>query len=122
MSTFRSRWDDWAPKEAPLQGAKSDKRASGTFGTPLPRRFPQETESPALREIDALQGKTFQETPPSCSAKSDKRVLKDSKVTTDKGAESGSGRLTNVVLLAVPAGGRQADVIQLHPSLKRSTT
>ncbi len=108
MSTFRSRWADWEPKEAPLQGAKSDKSpsdgTSGTSGTPPPRRFPQETEPPSPREIDILQGKTSQETPPSCGAKSDKRVLKDSKVTTDKSAESGSGRLTNVVLLAVPPG------------------
>ena len=104
MSTFRSRWDDWEPKEAPLRGAESDKSPSGTFGTPPPRHIPQKTEPPEPRRAATPQGNIHQETPPSCSDKSDKRGLKDSKVTTDKGAESGSGRLASVVLLAVPPG------------------
>lgn len=91
-----------------LRSDKSAKRAFVTFGTSPPRRFLQETEQPAPREIGTPQGQTPQEKPPSCSAKSDKRVQKDSKVTSDKGAESESGRPTNVVLLAVPPGVPEA--------------
>ena len=115
MTTFRSRWDDWAPKEpvaspsetAALQGeslqetptpcsARSDKRASGTFGTAPPRRITQEIGPLPLREGDV------QKTPPLHSAKSDKRVWKDPRVTTDKGVGSGPDHPSNVVLLRVP--------------------
>ncbi len=83
MTAFRSRWDDWAPKEPPPQGAKSAKSPSGTFGSSSTRPFTGEIDHSALKRgaFPSMMGS--QKAPLSRTDKSAKSLSQALKLTPD---------------------------------------
>ena len=124
MTAFRSRWDNWEPKEAPLRTDKADKSPSVSFGSMSPRRF-DETEGASVSSVSAppraftgridpsnpqkeaspsIEGP--RETPTPLTDRTDKSLPQAFNLTTDKADERSQPE--RVVLLAVPPGVPEA--------------
>jgi len=120
MTAFRSRWDDWEPKEATPCTAKADKSPSVSFGSTSPRRF-DETEGASVSSVSApprvFTGgidpsnpqtkaspsiKGPRETPTPLTDKTDKSIPQAFNLTTDKADERPQPE--RVVLLHCPPG------------------
>ncbi len=113
MTAFRSRWDDWEPKEPTLRTDKADKSPSVSFGSTPPRRL-SEAEGASVSSV-STSPKPFtsedspsnpetgsQETPTPCTDRTDKSSPQAFNLTTDKADER--SQPARVVLLAVPPG------------------
>ena len=66
MTAFKSKWADWEPETPSQRSDKSDKRASGTFGTSSPTRI-------RGQNVNSDRGKDAPDTLTPRSAKSDRR-------------------------------------------------
>ena len=88
MTAFRSRWDDWAPKEPIPRTDKTDKSPSVSFVSSPTRPIseknghidPERDISPSMEES--------QKAPLSLTDKTDKSLLQTLKLTTDKADRS----------------------------------
>ena len=124
MTAFRSRWDDWEPKEPTLRTAKTDKSPSVSFGSAPPGRFDEpegasvssvsssprpftggnDHSNPKTGAFPSIEGS--QKTPTSLTDRTDKSIPQAFKLTTDKADER--SQPARVVLLAVPPGVPEA--------------
>ncbi len=84
MMVFRSRWDDWAPKEPISRTDKTDKSPSVSFVSSPTRPFAGENDDSDPKTDTFLPMKGSQKAPLSLTDKTDKRSLQASKLTTDK--------------------------------------
>ncbi len=124
MTAFRSRWDDWEPKEAPLRTDKADKSPSVSFGSAPPGRF-DEAEGTSVSSVsmpprpfaDRIDPSTVpteaspsikgpQKTLTSLTDRTDKSLPQAFNLTTDKADDRPQPE--RVVLLAVPPGVPEA--------------
>ncbi len=124
MTAFRSRWDDWEPKEAPPRTDKADKSPSVSFGSTSPRRL-DETEGTSVSSVstpprgftDGIDPsnpqtgaspsiKGSQETLTPLTDITDKSIPQAFKLTADKADER--SQPARVVLLHCPPGVPEA--------------
>ncbi len=83
MTAFRSRWDDWAPKEPISRTDKTDKSPSVSFVSSPTRPFTGENDysDPETGTSSSLKGS--QKAPLSLTDKTDKSLPQALKLTTD---------------------------------------
>ena len=88
MTAFKSRWDDWTPKEPPPRTDKTDRRAFVSSVSSSPRPFTGENDhsDPERDTFPSMKGS--QKAPLSRTDKTDKRSLQAFKLTTDKADRS----------------------------------
>ncbi len=84
MTAFRSRWDDWAPKEPISRTDKTDKSPSVSFVSSPTRPFTGENDhsDPETGTSPSLKGS--QKATLSLTHKTDRRLSQALKLTTDK--------------------------------------
>ena len=124
MTAFRSRWDDWEPKEPALRTAKTDKSPSVSSVSALPRRLGgtkgasvssvSSSPRPFTGGIDPSNPETgaspsivgSQKTPTSLTDRTDKSIPQAFNLTADKADERPQPE--RVVLLHCPPGVPEA--------------
>ncbi len=107
MTAFRSRWDDWAPKEPTPQGDKSAKSPSVSFVSSSTRPFTGEIDHSDPERDNSPSMKGPQKAPLSLTDKTDRSLPQALKLTPDK---AGGSLLRRAHLAVVPDLSNPEDI------------